>query len=121
MNKKKIINKKHIPNYCKCWKAGDTKVINFSWNGCEGLTYAIYVLKKRKQAIKKPFIHYIKKMTFDEYVKIKPKTYKWGWWEALHSGYGEKIIDFNKYRDFDNWLKKLAQLSEKVKVKNEQK
>lgn len=108
MNKKKIINKKHIPNYCKCWKVGKTKVINFAWYGLYELTYATCVLKKRKKGIKKPYFKYIKKMKFDEYMAMKPKSYKYGWWEALHTGYSGKVTDFNKFRNFDKMMKELA-------------
>lgn len=98
MKKKKIINR-NIKGYYQTWKSKGFKIVNFSWNDFDGLTYAIWVLKKTKIGVKKPFIEYIKKMKIDEYLALKPNYYKYEWTCVMHAGYGSKIStkDFRKY------------------------
>ena len=108
MNKKKITSKR-CKGYFKTWKSGNIKVVNFQWEGNEGLTYAIWVMKKSKVGIKKPFAEYIGKIKFDAYIEMKPLCYKYQWHCILHSGYGKKIKDFNEYRNIEEEIKMLTE------------
>lgn len=120
MQKKKIINKKHIPSYSVCRKWGKLKVINFSHFNeyLNEMNFPIWVMKKQKIGIKKPFAEYIGKITIDEYMAMKPKTYKYIWSCILHAGTcTSKITDWDYYRNIEQEIKQLSELASKYKGK----
>ena len=120
MNKKKIINKNHIPSYCECRKWGNIKVVNFSHFNeyLNEMNFPIWVMKKQEIGIKKPFAEYISKMNIKEYMSMKPKTYKYGWSCILHAGTcTSKITDWDYYRNVEQEIKQLSELASKYKGK----
>lgn len=118
MNKKKIINKKHIPRYWQCRKWGKIKVYNFSTFNeyLNEMNFPIWVMKKQKIGIKRPFIEYISKMTFKEYMEMKAKVYKYEWNCVFHAGTCQsKITDWNIYKNIEEYLRKLKEHAENYK------
>lgn len=110
MNKKKII-KGNTKGYYQTWKSKNYKIVNFSWYGDEGLTYAIWLMEKQKVGVKKPYADYIGKLKIDEYLALKPTCYKYQWFCVMHAGYGSKIKDFRKYVERYKWLKEMGKNS----------
>lgn len=116
VNKKKIINKHHIPSYCECRKWGKIKVFSFSYFNeyLNEMEFPIWVMKKRKKGIKKPFIEYVGKMTVDEYLAMKPKVYKYTWSCILHAGTSQaKIKDWEHYKHIEEFFKTLREAPKK--------
>ena len=97
--------------YYRCWKRGNYKVVNFSWESYEGLAYATWEFQKKKVGVKKPFAYYIGKIKIDEYMKLKPKKFKWKWANCLHSGYSSKLTteDMRKAPKRFEMLKKIGE------------
>lgn len=121
MNKKRIINKKHIPTYHQCRKWGKIKVYNFACfnEQLDEMNYPIWVLKKQKIGIKKPFIEYIGKMTFKDYLAIKPKKYQYTWACILHAGTcSDKITNWEYYKNIEKHLQEFKEHAKNYKREN---
>lgn len=111
MNKKKIIKRKYIPSYYECRKWENIKVVNFSYfdDFLNEMVFPIWIMKKHKVEVKKPFIYYIGKMSIDEYTKMKPRKYEYAWTCIMHSGTcPNKIKDWEHYKNFEAHLNNLV-------------